>query len=71
MPMDYSKALQRLKEAGITTYQIRNEKILSEGTLTKLRNNQCVTTDTICTLCALLHCQPGDILEYIEEEHDS
>ena len=33
----------------------------------KLRKNERVNTDTIDRLCALLKCQPGDIMEYTEE----
>ena len=33
----------------------------------KLRKNERVNTDTIDRLCDLLHCQPGDIMEYVEE----
>ena len=33
----------------------------------KLRKNERVNTDTIDRLCALLKCQPGDILEYVED----
>ncbi|WP_352415880.1 helix-turn-helix domain-containing protein [Oscillibacter ruminantium] len=32
----------------------------------KLRSGGIVTTDTLDTLCCLLHCQPGDLMEYVE-----
>ncbi len=59
--------LQRLKEAGYSSYRIRQENIFAQGTLTKFRNNIIVAPENIDTLCALLNCQPGDILEYIED----
>lgn len=71
MPIDYHKLFPIMKEKGLTTYRIRKEKIISEGTLQKLREGKVVTTDTIERLCAALNCQPGDIMEYIPEEAPS
>ncbi|MBS5388823.1 MAG: helix-turn-helix transcriptional regulator [Clostridiales bacterium] len=34
----------------------------------KLRNNKLVSWDNISTVCNLLNCQPGDIVEYIPDE---
>lgn len=56
--------LQALKNAGYTTYRIRNEKILSESTVQKLRNGKPVSWENIETLCRLLNVQPGELLEY-------
>ena len=63
--------LSALKEKGFTTYRIRKEKLLSESTVQKLRNKNPVAWENIETLCELLHCQPGDIMEYVEEGADS
>ena len=57
-----------MKETGLTTYKIRKEKIISEGALQSLRQNKSVTTDTIASLCKVLNCQPGDIMEYIPDD---
>ena len=67
MPMKYDKLFALMKEKGLTTYRIRKEKIISEGTLQKLRENKPVTTDSIAALCEVLCCQPGDIMEYVPE----
>lgn len=61
--------LMGLKQNGYTTYKIRKEKLLSESTVQKLRRNAPVSWENIDTLCRLLNCQPGDILEYKEEEN--
>ena len=60
-----------MKEAGYNTGRIRNEKLLSESTVQKLRRREAINFDNLGRLCLLLHCQPGDILTYIEENHDS
>ncbi len=64
----YDKLREKMKEKGLTTYRIRKEKIISEGTLQNIRNDGRITTDAIASLCAALDCQPGDILEYVPDE---
>lgn len=59
--------LAALKEKGITTYQIRKEKLLSESTVQKLRAGQGVSWENIETLCRLLDCQPSDLIEYVKD----
>lgn len=63
----YKNIIERLSAAGYSTYRIRKEKIIPESTMQKIRVNGTITTGTINRLCELLHCQPGDIMEYTEE----
>jgi putative transcriptional regulator len=69
--MEYSKLFKLLKEKGYSTYRIRKEKIISEATLTSLRNNEPVSTKIICRLCFLLECGPSDIMDYIPDPKDA
>lgn len=67
MPMKFKiDVLAALKEKGYNTNRIRTEKLLSQSTLQKFRNNEGVSWENIETLCRLLECQPGDLLEYTE-----
>ena len=59
--------LAALKEKGITTYQIRKEKLLSESTVQKLRAGLGVSWENLETLCRLLECQPYDLIEYVKD----
>ena len=59
--------LAALMEKGITTYQIRKEKLLSESIVQKLRAGIGVSWENLETLCRLLDCQPYDLIEYIKE----
>lgn len=73
--ISYQKALALLKEKGISSYRIRKEKILSESTLTRMRQgtsstNRGIDGATVNILCALLECQPGDLMEYIPDENE-
>lgn len=59
--------MKELKNAGYSTYKIRKEKMLGEATLQKLRENKMVSFENLNTICKMLDCQPGDILEFIPE----
>lgn len=60
--------LEALKAKGYTTYKIRKDKLIGEAQMQKLRTSEIISKDTLNTLCCLLDCQPGDILEYIPDE---
>lgn len=57
--------LAELKRAGYNTTRLRREKLLSESTVQKLRTGTGVSWDNLETLCRLLGCQPGDLVEYV------
>lgn len=59
--------LEALKEKGYTTYTLRKEKILSESTIQKLRVREGVAWDNLETLCKLLDCNIGDMVEYVKD----
>lgn len=60
--------VELLKDKGYSTYRIRKEKLLSESTIQKFRDgNTSVAVDVIGTVCKLLECQPGDLLEYAQD----
>lgn len=59
--------MKELKNAGYSTYKIRKEKMLGEATLQKLREKKMVSFENLNTICKMLDCQPGDILEFIPE----
>lgn len=68
MPLRFKMdVLAELKKKGLTSYRIRRDKILSKSTVQKLRTGKGLAWDNLETLCCLLECQPGDLLEYVEE----
>ena len=71
MPMRYKiDMLNALKEKGYNTNKIRTEGLLSQSTLQKFRNQQGVSWENLETLCRLLECQPGDLIEFVDDESD-
>lgn len=68
MAISYQKLFQLLKEKGWTTYKIRKEKLIGQGTLTALKKGTGgLDSKTISRLCEVLDCQPGDIMEYLPD----
>ena len=69
MPIRYKvDILSKLKAAGYSSARIRTDKLIGQATLQQLRHGELTSWKTIDTICYLLHCQPGDLLEYVEEE---
>lgn len=68
MPIRYTKLFELLKDRGYSTYRIRKEKLIGQGTLTALRQGTGgLDSKTIARICEVLECQPGDIMEYVKE----
>ena len=61
--------LAQLSDAGYSQNRIRREKLIGQATLTQLRHGDLVSWKTIDTICKLLVCQPGDLLEYVPDTH--
>lgn len=68
MPIRYKiDIIASLKAAGYSTYRLRKEKLIGEATLQKIRNGELVSWRNMTTLCKLLNIQPGDIIEYVDD----
>lgn len=59
--------LQALKQAGYSTYRIRQENIFGQRTVTSLKNGVPVSYAVLNKLCFLLSCNVGDILDYVPD----
>lgn len=71
MPFKYDKLFEMLKKKGISSYKIRKENLISQAALTKMKNGTGnIDTRTLERLCKVLHCQPGDIMEYEEDNEN-
>ena len=60
--------MKALKEAGYSSTRIREEKLIGQSYLQQIRHQELVSWKTIDTLCGLLSCQVGDIVEYYPSE---
>lgn len=64
----YKKLFELMKAKNITKNDLRNNGIISSATIAKLGKNERVSIDVIEALCKYLDCQPGDIMEYVQDE---
>ena len=62
---------EKLAEKGYTTYRLRKEKILSESSMQKIREEGNITLKTLNIICLILNCQPSDVIEVISTDQES
>lgn len=70
--ISYEKLVALLKKNNISQYKLKQEKILGSATITKIftnngLNGESIDIRVVDKMCKLLHCQPGDILECVED----
>lgn len=66
--INYDPFWKTLSESKESWYTLIHKHEISSSTLHRLKHNMYVTTATIETLCRILHCSVGDIMEYTPEE---
>lgn len=65
--------LSELKRKGYSSYVLMNKEKMGENyigqrQIQQIRNGEIVSNAVLNKLCKLLNCQPGDIMEYVEDE---
>ncbi len=59
----YDRLWDTMSLKGVTQYKLMTNGI-SHSTLTRLKKNQPVNTDTLNKLCSILDCKIEEIIEY-------
>ena len=59
--------MKALREKGYTANRMRNEKLFGGATLGKMRHRQIVSMNELNRVCRLLEEQPGELIEYVED----
>lgn len=60
--------MAELKKHGYSSTKIREQKLLGQSYLQQIRHGELVSWKALDTICALLDCQPGDLIEYVRED---
>jgi len=68
MPIVYDKLLKIFEERGVTSYTVKKLGIIGQETYKKIRNGGHIDTRSLGALCKYLDCQPGDLIEYVDDE---
>ena len=72
MPFVYKvDILAELKKHGYSSSRIREEKLIGQSYLQQLRRGELVSWKTMETICSLLDCQLGDLIEFVKEPAES
>ena len=61
--------MAELKKKGYSSTRIREEKLIGQSYLQQIRHGELVSWKTLDTICALLDCQPGDLVEFTPEDN--
>ena len=68
MAMRYKvDVIAALKAAGFTSYRIRKEGLINQTALQKIREGRMIAWEQLENICRLLKCQPGDLIEFVED----
>lgn len=62
--------MKALKNKGVTSYTIKQTKVIGQSTLTKLSKGEVPAASSLSTICEILKCQPGDILEWVPDTEE-
>lgn len=69
MPIVYKKPiLPALKAAGYSSARLRKERLIGQKTMQDMRNGELVSWRIMEMLCKMMHCQPGDLVEYVPDD---
>ena len=60
--------MAELKKKGYSSTTLRKEKLIGQSYLQQIRHQELVSWKTIDTICSLLNCQVGDLVEYVKGE---
>lgn len=72
MSIKYNKLFELLSQKGLTMYSLRKNRVIGTETLEKMRKGTGHIDDrSINRLCEYLNCQPGDIMEYVEDSEQN
>ena len=63
--------LAELKKKGYSSTRIREDKLIGQSYLQQLRRGELVSWKILNIICSLLECQPGDLIEYVEEQTEN
>lgn len=69
MPISFKPMREYMERHHISYYYLANQGI-DPQTLHRIRHDRSITTETLGRLCALLGCQPGQLIRYEAERQE-
>ncbi len=59
--------MNKLKEKGYSSTRLRREKLLRESYMSQIRRGDMISWAALDTVCTLLECQIGDIIDHVAD----
>lgn len=70
MAVSYHRLWKLLEDNKISKADLRKAAGIAPNTMTRMRKDQVVTMEVLGRICAVLHCDFGDIIEYKKTDSD-
>ena len=70
MAVRYNKLWKLMIDRSINKTQLKEVAHISTNAIAKLGKNEQISMDTLTKICAALHCDIGDVVEYISDEKE-
>ena len=67
MNVSYKKLWKLLIDKDMMKKDLQREASISWATLTKMSRSETVSTEVLMKVCKVLHCDVGDIVEFIDD----
>ena len=71
MNISYKKLWKLLIDKDMMKKDLQKEACISWATLTKMSKGEVVSTEVLMKVCKVLHCDVGDIVEFIDDGSES
>lgn len=69
MAIKYDRLISIMRDKGINSYVCKRDKIIGQESFKKIHNGGNIDMRTLNSLCKVLGgMQPGDLIEYVEDE---
>lgn len=70
MKVSYKKLWKLLIDKDMLKKDLQREAGVSWATITKMSKGETVSTEVLMKVCKVLHCDVGDIMEFIETDDE-
>ena len=71
MSVSYKKVWKLLVDKNMNKTDLRKKAQLSTNVIAKMGKNEQVSMDTLDKICKVLHCNIGDVMDFVEENECS
>lgn len=71
MNVSYKKLWKLLIDKDMMKKDLQREAGISWATLTKMSKGETVSTEVLMKVCKVLHCDVGDIVEFIDDGEEA